>query len=102
MTVLLIERAFEVRFPDLDRPDMDIKADVHTIRVLFRFGVGTAATEAAALIGARALSPTFPGEIDAPLWHLGREYCFSLAPLCGSCPADRFCRKVGVPEHRTR
>jgi hypothetical protein len=39
MAVLLIEAAFPIHFDDLDRKDMDIKPDVHTVRVLYRLGV---------------------------------------------------------------
>lgn len=40
MAVLLIERAFDIRFPDVDRSAMDIKPDVHTMRVLYRLRLG--------------------------------------------------------------
>jgi len=54
MAVLLIEKAFGVRFHDLERPAIDIKADVHTMRVLYRLGAAATKTETAAIATARA------------------------------------------------
>ena len=47
MGILLIEKAFAVRFED--HWNMDIKPDVHTTRVLYRLGVSKAETVEAAL-----------------------------------------------------
>ena len=55
MGVLLIEKAFDVRFRDLDRRGMDIKPDVHTVRVLYRLGASEAQTIEAALEGMRRM-----------------------------------------------
>ena len=96
MAVLLIEKAFDIRFPDLDRPHMDIKADVHTMRVLYRLGAASSQSESEAVRAARMLSPSFPGEIDAPLWFLGRQYCRSVDPDCLHCPVTALCYRVGL------
>jgi endonuclease III len=96
MVVLLIEKAFGLRFSDLDRASMDIKADVHTMRVLFRLGASTAQTEQAATEAARRLSPGYPGEIDAPLWFLGRDFCYATNPSCAACPLNSHCQRTGV------
>ncbi|MBN1545150.1 MAG: hypothetical protein JW902_00660 [Syntrophaceae bacterium] len=94
MGVLLIEKAFNIRFNDLDRPHMDIKPDVHTVRVLYRLGASDAQTIDAALDASRRLSPEFPGAIDGALWELGRRYCFASNPNCPGCPMNNRC------EHR--
>jgi endonuclease III len=96
MTVLLIESAFPVRFEDLDRPSMDIKPDVHTMRVLYRLGVSQAVSEQSAIEAARTISPHFPGEIDGVLWETGRTFCRPSDPQCSRCPLDEVCGKVGL------
>jgi len=94
MTPLLVEMAFGVRFPD--RPTIDIKADVHTIRVLYRMGLASAADQASAIAAARQLNPSFPGEVDAPLWTIGRRWCSQSSPSCSSCAVAPWCARVGV------
>ena len=96
MAVLLIEKAFEVRFSDLDRQTMDIKPDTHTCRVLYRLGVAGDNSTDAAIEGARYLSPEYPGEVDGPLWIIGRRWCRPTAPRCQDCPVGGSCRKVGL------
>ena len=96
MSVLLIEKAYGIRFSDLDRPGMDIKADVHTMRVLFRLGVSLVQTENVAIIAARSMNPEYPGELDGPLWIIGRKWCHASHPICYQCPMNSVCQKVGV------
>ena len=93
MAVLLIEAAFPIYFDDLDRPHMDIKPDVHTMRVLFRLGVSEAQSERAAIESARVLNPSYPGEIDGALWYIGRNWCFASNPNCIKCPMEKVCIK---------
>ena len=91
MAVLLIEKGYGVRFSDLDHTQMDIKPDVHTMRVLHRLGVATAIGEEAAVNAARRLHPPYPGELDGPLWIIGRRWCTSGAPHCDECPLQEVC-----------
>jgi endonuclease III len=93
MAVLLIERAFPVRFDDQDRPRMDIKPDYHTMRVLYRLGASEVEAENAAITAARRLNPSYPGELDAPLWLIGRRWCDRWAPRCATCPVTSVCEK---------
>lgn len=93
MAVLLIEAAFQIRFDDLDRRNMDIKPDVHTIRVLYRLGVSQAMTEQAAVAAARGLNPEYPGAVDGPLWNIGRTWCHAIAPRCSVCCMEPVCAK---------
>jgi endonuclease III len=93
MGVLLIEKAFGVRFNDLDRTRMEIKPDVHTVRVLYRLGVSESETTDAAIMAARRLNPGFPGGVDGALWEIGRRYCFASAPNCIECPMNEVCVK---------
>jgi endonuclease III len=96
MAVLLIEKAYHIQFSDLDRKGMDIKPDVHTMRVLYRLGAAEEISEGAAVNAARKLNPDFPGEIDGPLWTIGREWCFAQNPACSDCPMGEVCRKTNV------
>ena len=93
MTLLLIEKAFPYRFKDLDRKRMDIKPDRHTRRVLFRLGVASSESDLAAVEAARRLNPEFPGELDGPLWWIGRNWCHARAANCVGCPANLACAK---------
>jgi endonuclease III len=93
MAVLLIEAAFAIRFDDLDRKLMDIKPDVHTVRVLYRLGVSQAKTEQAAIAAARQVNPEYPGAIDGALWWVGRTWCHASAPQCSMCCMEPVCAK---------
>ncbi len=100
MTVLLIEKAFPIRFDDADRRTMDIKPDVHTRRVLYRLGVAHANDDHAAIDAARRVSPDYPGAIDGGLWFIGRTWCSESNPLCSECCVSSLCERRGVIESR--
>lgn len=94
MSVLLIEKAYGIRFSDMDRRTMEIKADVHTMRVLYRLGMSAERSESAAIAAARRMNPDYPGEIDAPLWVIGRNWCLNYHPQCRKCPMAPVCQKI--------
>jgi endonuclease III len=91
MGILLIEKAFAVRFDD--HWAMDIKPDVHTTRVLYRLGVSTEQTVVAALEASRRMNPAFPGIVDSALWEIGRRWCRPTNPDCMNCPISSGCAK---------
>jgi endonuclease III len=91
MGVLLIEKAFSIDFPD--KSFMDIKADTHTMRVLYRIGVSESVNEESAMRAARKMNPLFPGELDPALWVIGRKLCRPSDPNCPECPMDGVCLK---------
>lgn len=93
MTVLLIEKAFRYRFDEEDRKRMDIKPDVHAMRVLYRLGLNSICSDTEAVLAARALNPECPGAVDGPLWWIGRNFCHPRKPDCRSCPVDNLCKK---------
>ena len=93
VAVLLIEQAFPIQFADLDRPRMDIKADVHTKRVLFRLGMSQKEEENAAMEAAHRMNPSWPGALDGALWWIGRNYCRPNNPNCQDCPVNSVCIK---------
>ena len=94
MAVLLIEKAYGVRFSDLDRRTMDIKPDVQTKRVLYRLGIASEQSENAAIKAARELNPSYPGDVDAPLWIIGRKWCLVGNPRCDKCAVRTVCPKI--------
>jgi hypothetical protein len=96
MAVRLIESMYDFRFPDLDCSRMDIKPDVHTTRVLYKLRVSTTIREDGAIFAARLINPSYPGEIDGPLWLLGRKLCQATNPHCGRFPMNAVCLKIEV------
>jgi endonuclease III len=93
MGVLLIEKAFGIRFSDLDRTRMDIKPDIHTVLVLYRLGASYSKTNESAIEATRRMNPTFPGELDGALWDIGRKWCFANDPNCEDCSVSVVCAK---------
>ena len=94
MIVLLLEQWFKVQFNDVDHQDMDVKPDVHVIRVFFRLGFISKADSQTALNAARRLSPDYPGALDAPTWTIGRNWCSAYNPNCMDCPMGTSCPKI--------
>ena len=72
---------------------IDIKADVHVIRVFQRTGLTHSKAEEEAISAARHLNPKFPGELDWPAWKIGKDWCFPTKPQCNSCPLTAVCGK---------
>lgn len=96
MSLVLIEGLYQITFTDLDYRNMDIKPDVHTMRVLYRLGVSPSINEMEAIIAARQISPSYPGAIDGPLWSIGRTWCHPTNPECAGCPLNSCCERIGL------
>jgi len=113
MIVELLDRIFHVPFDDLDRRTMDVKADVHVVRVLTRLGIleprtvdsvkahsckraSKAGQVDDAIALTRSMYPEHPALLDTPLWVIGRTWCSASAPRCEDCPVARVCAKVAV------
>ncbi len=96
LAVLLLEYRYGVRFSDLDHRAMDIKADLHTCRVLYRLGVAVDESEGSAIAAARRLHPSYPGELDGPLVTIGRTWCHPGRPDCDACPLAKVCAYAGA------
>jgi len=97
MAVLLLERCFGIQFNDIDHRNMDVKPDIHVIRVFGRLGFISQLNEKEALKAARRLNPDYPGALDAPIWVIGRNWCFADAPQCLHCPINEVCPKNTIP-----
>ena len=96
LTVHQIKRVFAEDCPHLDPEELDIKADVHTRRVLYRLGVAEGQTDSQAIRAARDLYPGRPGALDPVLWYIGRNWCRNTNPKCEQCPVGDLCRKQGL------
>jgi len=71
--------------------EIDVKPDVHVMRVFRRTGLTPTESENTTVEVARKLNPIFPGELDWPAWEIGRRWCFATNPDCGSCPLTAVC-----------
>jgi endonuclease-3 len=95
MIVLLLEKCFKIHFTDLDHRTMDVKPDVHIVRVFQRLGFINVSDSAEALEAARRLNPEYPGALDAPTWIIGKRWCSPFAPKCSVyavrtvCPTNK-------------
>ncbi len=72
---------------------IDVKPDIHLVRVFRRTGLTESASAKEALFAARDLSPEFPGELDWPAWSIGKQWCHQTAPDCARCPLAPDCPK---------
>lgn len=64
---------------------IDVKPDVHVLRVFQRAGLIGSNSEKEAVEVARRLSPDFPGRLDWPAWRIGQVWCHPAQPDCGGC-----------------
>jgi endonuclease III len=98
LSVILLEQAYKFSFSDLDHTCMDIKPDVHTKRVLYRLGFSLNQDDTSAINAARSMNPDYPGELDGPLWYIGKTWCNSFHPNCNDCELFRApCPRIGLP-----
>ena len=72
---------------------IDVKPDVHVLRVFRRIGFTDNESENKAIRAARRLSPEFPGELDWPAWRIGQDWCHATDPDCARCPLSGDCAK---------
>ena len=72
---------------------IDVKPDVHVMRVFKRAGLTQARNARRAVEAARELNPRFPGELDWPAWDIGIKWCRPTNPHCGDCPLTALCPK---------
>ena len=93
MIVLLLEKCFKINFTDLDHKNMDVKPDVHVVRVFQRLGFISTGDSTEALRAARKFNPEYPGALDAPTWIIGKKWCTPFGPQCTACVMGAVCPK---------
>ena len=71
--------------------EIDIKSDVHVLRVLKRSGLISMENEYQAVCAARRLAPQYPAELDWPCWDIGQRWCHWTNPDCVNCPLTDVC-----------
>ena len=90
MAVNLLARNHKIPFGDYY--SVDISVDVHVRRVFGRLGLTPPEASTEELqYRTRALNPDFPGLLDRPIWHLGREWCRPKRPQCDKCYMNDLC-----------
>ena len=72
---------------------IDVKPDVHLVRVFVRAGLSDGDSAREVTHAARRLNPEFPGELDWPAWQIGQVWCRPSDPDCSRCPLARECAK---------
>ena len=72
---------------------IDVKPDVHLVRVFRRLGITDGDSAKEAIRAARRMNPEFPGELDWPAWRIGQHWCHPEDPACSRCPLTRDCAK---------
>ena len=78
---------------------IDVKPDVHLMRVFRRLGIIDDCSENEAIQAARRLNPEFPGELDWPAWRIGNRWCHPTKPACARCPLTKDCpKRISAPE----
>ena len=104
MAVNILIRHFKVA---LKPPRPDIAVDTHVLRVFVRLGLlrlehsqqrSTTMKQRLRLqLRARELNPDWPGELDWPVWQIGRKWCHaSHPPKCPECCMGTVCPRISV------
>lgn len=94
MAVLILARNYGLLGGRSALQQLDIKPDIHLMRVFKRSGlIPPRATQKDAIETARKLSPKFPAVLDGPSWEIGRTWCHPRNPDCRNCPITKACPK---------
>lgn len=92
MAVLILARNYGLLGGKGALPHLDIKPDIHVMRVFHRAGLIMEMDSTIETIEiAQNLSPKFPAELDAPAWQIGQEWCRPRTPCCDICPIEDEC-----------
>lgn len=96
MTVRILTDEFGYEPGPQGLRQIDIKPDIHVVRVFYRTGLVSERRGEACIEAARALNPQFPGLLDWPAWEIGRTWCDERYPRCVECPLSAVCLKMGI------
>ncbi len=95
MAVRLLATAYGLLGGAAALEKIDIKPDIHVMRVFKRSGLVRTETDYAdAIRTAQKLHPEFPGTLDMPAWEIGKTWCRPSNPKCSECPLSSVCRKA--------
>ena len=95
MAVLILVRNYGLIGGMKSLANIDIKPDIHVMRVFKRSGlISNMNNISEAIEIARTLCPDYPGSLDAPAFEIGREYCFKTNPSCPECAIKEVCKKI--------
>ncbi|MEI0477123.1 iron-sulfur cluster loop [Brachyspira pulli] len=101
MATNILANQFKINM--IDYSSIDISADFHVIRVMYRLGfieferynqLENEKKKLLVICKARELNPTFPGKIDFVCWKIGRDYCHEKNPDCDKCYMNKVCAKI--------
>jgi len=99
MAANILARQYKVEFSDYY--SIDISTDIHIMRVMRRMGyVPKNASREMVIYKARELYPKFPGIIDLPCFHIGRNWCHPNNPRCKECIVNKVCKKIDAIQPR--
>jgi endonuclease III len=97
MVINLLHRLGEIELSEDDYRVVDVKSDINVKRVFERAAlVAPGSSHREVVAAARRLNPSYPGQLDAPAWRIGRTWCHAQGPSCGQCPLGEVCTKQGV------
>ena len=92
MAVLILVRDHGLLGGKKALKDLDIKPDIHVMRVFKRAGlIEKNGSKKDAIAAARKFAPRFPGALDPPAWEIGRSWCRPSNPKCDDCPIGSVC-----------
>lgn len=95
--VLTLARTYGLIGGRKAKAQLDVKTDVHIMRVFRRAGLAPRNANAKAVIqAARELSPRYPAALDGPAWHIGRNWCRHSRPICSDCTLKDHCPRIGI------
>ena len=72
---------------------IDVSYDEHVKRVFLRTSLAETDDENTIIKTARELNPYYPGELDLPMWYIGKGWCHPTNPKCDECPIGDVCPK---------
>ena len=91
MAVELLERDLGIVVRDMS--GSDVAYDVHVRRVMLRTRLAESDNAQHMVDVARRLHPSRPGELDFPMWDIGRQWCHRTNPECSACVLQNVCSK---------
>jgi endonuclease-3 len=94
MTVLILARDYGLLGGKAALSQLDVKPDIHVVRVFKRSGLTKSHSPIEAIRAAREAYPHFPAALDPPAWKIGRGYCRPISPACRECPIRAACPKI--------